>query len=101
MKIINTLPPGVERPSLDGLKLYKPGSSEGNPYGFSGQIALREQLTMTDSVVKVITTPGIVVKTTDIESAASVDGMLTMMQDAVRKVIDGQTTIEEVFRVLD
>ena len=101
LKIINTLPPGVERPSLDGLKLYKPGSSEGNPYGFSGQIALREQLTMTDSVVKVITTPGIVVKTTDIESAASVDGMLTMMQDAVRKVIDGQTTIEEVFRVLD
>ncbi len=100
-KVIDTMPEGIERPSLDGLKLYRAGKSENNPYGFSGQLALREQLTMSANVVRVITTPGAVVSTNEIEAAAIADGMLTMIQDAILKVIAGQTTIEEIFRVLD
>ena len=41
-KVVEALPPNVQRPSLEGLKLYKPGSSEENPYGFRGQIAIRD-----------------------------------------------------------
>jgi type II secretory ATPase GspE/PulE/Tfp pilus assembly ATPase PilB-like protein len=35
--VIDSLPQGIERPNLDTLKLYNPGSSADNPYGFSGQ----------------------------------------------------------------
>ena len=99
-EIIDTLPNNVERPNLDGLKLYHPGSSEDNPYGYSGLLAIREQLMMTDSITKVITTPGIVVSTAEIERVAITDGMLTMQQDAILKVVQGITTLEEVFRVV-
>lgn len=45
-EVIDSLPQGVERPNIEGLKLYKPGSSDENPFGFKGQIAIREQFVM-------------------------------------------------------
>lgn len=98
--VVNSLPPGVNRPNLEGLKLYKPGHSDDNPYGYSGQLSIREQLQMSDNVIKVLTTPGRVVSSKDIEASAVEDGMNTMTHDAILKVIAGQTTLEEVFRVL-
>ena len=98
--VINTLPEGYERPSLDGLKLYRPGSSANNPYGYSGLLAIREQLTISESISKVITTPGQVVSTEDIEQAARASGMTTMLQDAILKVVAGLSTLEEVYRVI-
>lgn len=98
--VIDTLPSGLERPSLAGIKLYKPGHSEENPYGFSGQLALREQLLMSDGVRQLITSTDKVVSSQSIEAAAIADGMLTMLQDATLKVIDGLTTVEEIFRVI-
>ena len=56
---------------------------------------------MTENVIRVITTQTKVVATNEIESATIADGMLTMVQDGVLKAIAGQTTLEEVFRVLD
>lgn len=98
--IIDTLPGGIDRPSLEGIKLYKAGKSEANPYGFSGQIVLREQLTITNEVKELITTPGKIINTQDIEAAAVASGMITMLQDAALKVISGKTSIEEIFRVI-
>ncbi len=98
--VVNTLPQGVERPNIDGLSLYKPGSSEENPYGYNGLVAIREQLTMTDNIVKIISTPGEVVSSQALESAAISDGMVTMLQDAMLKVIAGITTLDEVYRVI-
>ena len=98
--IIDSFPPGIERPNIDALTLYKPGKSTANPYGFSGQLALREQLTMTDAVRDIITSTGRVFNSQDIELAAIAGGMTTILQDAIIKVIAGQTTITEIFRVI-
>ena len=98
--IFDSLPANIQRPNLDNLTLYSPGKSEENPYGFSGQLAIREQLTITDHVRGVITTSSKVVSTSDIENAAISDGMITMMQDAMFKVVSGITTLEEIYRVL-
>ena len=98
--VVDTLPANIERPNLDGLKLYHPGSSESNPYGYSGLLAVREQLLMSEEITKVIITPGKVVSTEEIEQAAIASGMTTMLQDAILKVVAGLTTIEEVFRVV-
>lgn len=100
-EVIETLPEGFERPDINGLKLYNPGSSPENPYGFRGQIVLREQLLMTPSVRALLESEGVNrVVTQQIEAAASKDGMVTMLQKGILRVVAGETTLEEVFRVV-
>ncbi len=99
-QILETFPPNFERPSLENLQLYQPGSSAENPYGFSGQIALREQFTMTPSVRKLFEEVGHTHLAQDIEAAAVQDGMLTMLHKGILRVVAGETTLEEVFRVV-
>jgi type II secretory ATPase GspE/PulE/Tfp pilus assembly ATPase PilB-like protein len=98
-EVVDGLPTGVERPNLDGLKLYKPGSSVETPYGFRGQIALREQFTMSGQVSEILSV-GHHPTTQDIEAAAVASGMRTMLQDGMLKVIAGETTLDEIYRVV-
>jgi type II secretory ATPase GspE/PulE/Tfp pilus assembly ATPase PilB-like protein len=99
-EVVASLPEGMERPNLDGLKLYKPGSSEENPYGFQGQVAIREQFTMNGTLRDLLEKPQTSLSTQLIEEAASKSGMRTMLQDAMLKVIAGQTTLDEIYRVV-
>ena len=99
-KVIETLPEGVDRPDLDGLKLYKPGSSAENPYGFKGQIAIREQFVMTGEIRRLLEVHDHVLSAQEIEEAAIKSGMRTMLQDAILHVVAGRTTLDEVFRVV-
>jgi type II secretory ATPase GspE/PulE/Tfp pilus assembly ATPase PilB-like protein len=97
--IINTLPESTPKPSLDNLQLFKPGSTPDNPYGFKGQLAIREQFLMTGEILKLLQSTK-VTSTSEIEQAAVRSGMLTMIQDGILKVIAGETTLDEVFRVV-
>lgn len=99
-EVIGSLPEGVERPNLDGLKLYKPGSSPEAPYGFKGQLAIREQFMMTGAMRELLETPRTALSTQEIEAAASRSGMRTMLQDAMLKVVAGETTLDEIYRVV-
>jgi type II secretory ATPase GspE/PulE/Tfp pilus assembly ATPase PilB-like protein len=99
-QIIETLPDGIERPPLEGLKLYKPGKSEENPYGYEGQLAIREQFTMADELTHLLENPKSNVSTQTIEETAIKCGMTTMIQDGMLKVIKGETTLEELYRVV-
>lgn len=99
-KVVNSLPEGVPRPSLENLKLYKPGSSTSNPYGYRGQLAVREQFMMQGEVRRLLENSTKIVSADDIRNAAVKSGMRTMYQDAILKAIAGETTIDEVFRVL-
>lgn len=98
--VIDSLPVGVEKPSLDNLQLYKPGASTENPYGFRGQLAVREQFIMTGPIRELLESSGKVLSAPDIEAAAIKSGMRTMLQDAILKVVAGETTLDEVYRVL-
>lgn len=99
-KVVDTLPSNVARPVLDNLTLYKPGSSPENPYGYRGQLALREQFTITEQIEKVLKSSEHLLTTDEIEQAAIKSGMTTMLQDGILKVIAGQTTLEEIYRVV-
>jgi type II secretory ATPase GspE/PulE/Tfp pilus assembly ATPase PilB-like protein len=98
--IIDTLPPGIERPNLEGLKLYKPGASAENPYGFRGQLAVREQFLMNGEIRHLLESATTVLSAQEIQAAAIASGMRTMLQDGILKVIAGETTLDEVYRVL-
>ena len=98
--VINELPPGVERPDLSNVTLYRAGKSEKNPFGYSGQLAIREQLLMTDGIQGILKLPPNQVTTVMLEKKAIEDGMVTMLQDGILKVLTGVTTLEEVYRVV-
>jgi len=98
--VIDTLPAGIDRPNLAEVKFYKPGSSEANPYGFSGQIPIREQFTMNGSIRELLQQTNAIHSEPDIEAAAVKSGMRTMLQDGILKVCQGLTTLEEVYRVV-
>lgn len=98
--VIDTLPPNVEKPDLSNITLYKPGSSEQNPFGYKGQIAIREQLLMTPGIQQLLRLPPNQITTDMLEKKAVEEGMLTMLQDGVLKALAGVTTLEEVYRVV-
>ncbi|MGH9857744.1 MAG: GspE/PulE family protein, partial [Acidobacteriota bacterium] len=98
-EVIDTLPEGAEKPDLNGLQLYEPGSSAENPFGYRGQMAIREQFMM-EGEIRELLESGHGLTTQQIEAAAVKSGMRTMKQDAVLKAIAGETTLQEVYRVL-
>jgi type II secretory ATPase GspE/PulE/Tfp pilus assembly ATPase PilB-like protein len=99
-QVITSLPEGIPRPDLKGAQFYKPGSSAENPYGYNGQLALREQFLMNGPIRDLLEHSGSHLSTQEIEKAALSSGMLTMLQDGVLKALAGQTTLEEVYRVI-
>lgn len=99
-QVIDTFPPNVERPNLDNVTLYKPGSSAQKPFGYTGQLAIREQLLMSPGIQQILRLPPNQITTEMLHQKAIEDGMLTMLQDGVLKAIAGVTTLEEVYRVV-
>lgn len=98
--VISTLPPGIERPDVNAITLYKPGTSPQNPFGYTGQIPLREQMRMTPGVQQILKLPPAQITTEVLQQKAIEDGMITMLQDGILKAIQGHTTLEEVYRVV-
>jgi type II secretory ATPase GspE/PulE/Tfp pilus assembly ATPase PilB-like protein len=100
-KVINSLPEGVERPDLNQAQLYNPGTSEASPFGYTGRMMLAEQLPITPAIQDLLRADPSKVKPEDIRAAAQAEGMTNMLQDGVLKALAGQTSIEEVYRVVD
>lgn len=97
--ILDTLPSNIQKPDINTIQLYKPGSSPENPYGYRSQIAMREQFTMSGTM-RTLLESGKQLSAQEIEEAAIASGMTTMLQDGVLKAIAGLTTLEEVYRVV-
>lgn len=98
--VLEDLPDGIERPNLDTITLWKPGTSESVPFGYKGRLVITEQLMVSESIQQFIRgeVKDVVVK--DIEDTAKSEGMLTMLQDGVLRALRGDTTLDELYRVL-
>jgi type II secretory ATPase GspE/PulE/Tfp pilus assembly ATPase PilB-like protein len=78
-------------------KLFKgKGCQECGNSGYYGRVGLFEVLPVTDSIGRMILERS---TATDIEKKAKEEGMITLKQDGYLKVLEGETTIEEVLRV--
>lgn len=100
IKVIESLPPNITKPDLNSVVFYQPGKNEQNPFGFSGQLAIREQFRMSGKIREQLEHPQHILSAQDIEASAVASGMTTMLQDGVLKACQGLTTIEEIFRVV-
>jgi len=81
-------------------KFYRgKGCKECNGSGFKGRIAIYEVLEIDDEFQKIISEKG--EDETALKEAAKRQGMLTMKQDGILKVLKGMTTLSEIERVTE
>lgn len=99
--VIDGLPEGVQRPDLNQVQLFQPGKSEAAPFGYVGRMMLAEQLPITPAIQAILRQDPSKVRPEDIRATAKGEGMLSMLEDGVLKALTGQTSIEEVYRVVD
>ena len=97
---LKDLPKDVEAPDLENIRLWKPGKSEANPFGYKGRTSLIEDLIVTPEIQALMRNT-LEIPTSDIiEAKAKEQGMVTMYQAGLLKVLQGLTTIEEINRVI-
>lgn len=99
--ILDSLPAEI-RPSLEKLQLYRAkGCPKCYHIGYRGRIMIAEQLVISDEIAQMISSSTKNLTTQEVEAAALKQGMVTLFQDAVLKVVAGITSLEEVFRVVE
>lgn len=98
--VLKDLPPGIEKPNLDTITLYKPGKSEQNPFGYKGRVTVLEQLILSDEIQSLLKDQMNIPSSPQIQEIAQRQGMITMYQDGIMKCLEGVTTLEEINRVI-
>ncbi|MBQ6510519.1 type II/IV secretion system protein [Candidatus Saccharibacteria bacterium] len=91
---------GVEGIDWDNLVLYRPVPTEDNPFGYKGRTVIMEQLVVTEDIQSFIRGDIEDIHTEAIEKAAKKNGMLTLTQKGLLAAISGETSLEEVSRVI-
>ena len=81
-------------------KLYKPGHSDNDPFGYHGRTILMEELEVTDEIAKFLTGEAQDVSAQKIRETAIKEGMVTMKQKGIFRVLRGETTLDEINRVV-
>ncbi len=104
-KYIQSVLEGVSAEKLQGIDLnhitlYEPVKTEEFPFGFNGRKAIMEQLFITEEIQAFIRGDIKDINITAIEKAARTGGMLTLEQKGVIAALRGETTLEEVSRVI-
>jgi len=101
LKEIDGLPPAIKKDIKlpASFEIFAPqGCQKCGSTGYSGRIAVFEILSMTDSLAEIILKEPSEVS---ILEEAKRQGMITMKQDGILKVLRGVTTIEEILRVAE
>lgn len=86
--------------NLDEIKLFDPVVTEEFPFGYDGRTVIMEQLIVSDDIQAFIRGDVADINTDAIEKAARKNGMLTLEQKGVLAALRGETTLEEVSRVV-
>lgn len=97
-KIITTVSgkSGVQIPSTESI--YKPrGCEKCNMVGYKGRTTISEVLVIDRDIEELISQNAL---SSQIRDKAVENGMITMSQDGILKVLEGETTMEEVERMV-
>ncbi|MFY9227845.1 MAG: GspE/PulE family protein [Candidatus Microsaccharimonas sp.] len=98
--ILADLPAHVPKPDLENFKLWKPVPSAASPFGYEGRIVIMEQMVVTEDIQKFLRGDIQDVHAEVIDKAARDGGMVTLLQHGVLAALRGDTTLDEVNRVI-
>ena len=96
-RVLDSISPkvNIQKPQVENI--FKPnGCEKCNGIGYKGRTVISEVFVMDDDLREMISHGALA---PDIKKKAVENGMLTMEQDAVLKVLEGITTLEEARRV--
>ncbi len=91
---------GVEDVGLSDITLYHPVPTAEAPFGYQGRTVLMEQMVVSEDIQKYLRGDLQDISTSAIENSARSHGMLTLEQKGIMAALRGETTIEEVSRVI-
>jgi len=96
-KLVKALPERVTKKDYGKITIFKPrGCKKCGDSGYRGRIAIYELLQVTKEIEKLMNAQAGEI---EIQEFAFKEGMVTMQQDGILKVISGITTLEEVEKV--
>lgn len=98
--VLEDVPEGTEHPDLETFKLWRPVASDDAPFGYKGRIVIMEQLIVDEEIQKFIRGDIAEIHTEAIEKVAKSRGMLTLEQVGVLAALRGDTTLDEIGRVI-
>lgn len=84
--------------NIDVKEIYEPKGCEECHSGYSGRIAIHEVLLITQSIRDAITSGA---EKPEIRKQVYQSGTITMLQDGLSKVVSGETTFEEILKLID
>lgn len=90
----------LEGINLDNITLYDAVKTPENVFGFSGRMAIMEQLVVSEDIQALIRGDLKDINVEAVEKIAKKNGMLTLEQKGIIAALRGQTTLEEVSRVV-
>ncbi|MDO8240533.1 MAG: GspE/PulE family protein [Candidatus Moranbacteria bacterium] len=98
-RVLKTISPkaGVEIPAIGEIYTHK-GCEKCNNIGYKGRTTISEIFVIDRDIQELINRGAI---TSELADKATENGMITMAQDGVLKVLNGETTLEEVERVTE
>ena len=85
---------------LNNIVLYDPVPNETYPFGYNGRTVIMEQLVVSEDIQAYIRGDVADINTDAIEKTAKGGGMLTLEQKGILAVLRGETTLEEISRVI-
>ncbi len=88
------------KPDLDNFRLWRPVPSDDAPFGYKGRVVIMEQMVVDENISKFIRGDVEDIQTDIIEKEAKAGGMLTLEQVGVLAALRGETTLEEIGRVI-
>jgi type II secretory ATPase GspE/PulE/Tfp pilus assembly ATPase PilB-like protein len=97
---LKDLPPSVKKPDLDDFKLWRPVPSAKSPFGYNGRMVIMEQMVVTEEIQRFIRGDLEDAHAEAIEKTARKAGMLTLHEKGVLAALRGETTLDEVGRVI-
>lgn len=99
-EVLKDLPEGIDKPDLDSFKLWRPVPSQDVPFGYKGRVVIMEQMVVNEEIQKFLRGDVKEIHTEIIEGAAKKGGMPTLLQVGVLAALRGETTLEEINRVI-
>lgn len=97
---LKNLPSHVPAPDLENIQLYRPVPTENSPFGFDGRMVIMEQLVVNEEIQKFLRGDVAEVHAEIIEKVARENGMVTLLEHGILAALNGETTIEEINRVI-
>ena len=85
---------------LENIMLYDAVATPGYPFGYEGRVVIMEQLIVSEDIQAYIRGDVADINTSAIEKTAKAGGMLTLEQKGILAVLRGETTLEEISRVI-